>query len=383
MNLIINLSNLYVGGGIQVGLSFINELNKSKSNDNFYLFVSKPIINQIDKNKFGEKFHFYLIPKPSLFLIGRFSNNKLLKKLENFIKPDITFTLFGPSYWKPKSTHITGFADGWVYNPNSIAYDKLPPIKRIQRIIVCKAKGFFLRKDASFFIVETSDAKKKLADTLNIVKNKIFVVGNTYSDIFRKKEYTDVNNKYYIKLPPKQKNEYRLVYISHNYENKNLKIITKILPLLKNENIKFILTIDQKEFDKTFYLFKKNIINLGPISHFSCPSVYKQCDALFAPTLLETFSAAYPESMKMGLPILTSNLSFAQNICKDAALYFNPLQPYDIVKKIKLLINDKTLHQNLLKKGKNRLKNFETAKSRALKYLYLCKKVSKKVKFYD
>ena len=126
-----------------------------------------------------------------------------------------------------------------------------------------------------------------------------------------------------------------------------------------------------------FPVLAKNVINLGPIPQKSCPSVYKQCDALFAPTLLETFSAAYPEAMKMGKPILTSNYSFAKDVCQDAALYFDPLDPEDMIKKIKMLVRDKALLNKLAEKGRKRVKKFESARTRAEKYIAICENLVK------
>ena len=55
---------------------------------------------------------------------------------------------------------------------------------------------------------------------------------------------------------------------------------------------------------------------------------------MFLPTFLECFSASYAEAMLMKKPIITSNLGFAQNVCKDAAVYFDPCNPEDIIDKI-------------------------------------------------
>ncbi|MFK2341775.1 glycosyltransferase [Bacteroides fragilis] len=78
---------------------------------------------------------------------------------------------------------------------------------------------------------------------------------------------------------------------------------------------------------------KKSIVNLGIIDVSKCPQLYNECDALFLPTLLECFSANYVEAMKMRKPIVTSNLPFATNVCKNAALYFDPMNAHDIVEK--------------------------------------------------
>ena len=80
--------------------------------------------------------------------------------------------------------------------------------------------------------------------------------------------------------------------------------------LLSEKNINFVVTIDDESYENMFS-HNPRVINLGPVAHKSCPSIYSQCDFLFAPTLLETFSASYPEAMKMNLPISTSKYSFA------------------------------------------------------------------------
>ena len=86
------------------------------------------------------------------------------------------------------------------------------------------------------------------------------------------------------------------------------------------------------------------------------------------------------ESNSYSSLVLTSNYSFARDICQDAALYFNPLDPEDIAIKIKELISDKNLYSELEKKGKERLKQFGTARTRAEKYIKLCENIIKKEK---
>lgn len=67
-----------------------------------------------------------------------------------------------------------------------------------------------------------------------------------------------------------------------------------------------------------------NILNVGPLKQQELAGYYQHCDALFLPTLLESFSGAYLEAMQFGRPILTSDLDFARYICGDAAMYFDP-----------------------------------------------------------
>ncbi|MBD3792519.1 MAG: glycosyltransferase family 4 protein [Campylobacterales bacterium] len=305
-----------------------------------------------------------------------------LDALESQIGPDIVFTVFGPSYWRPKARHLLGFADGWVYNPDSVAYDRLPLLKRFKMRLHAMYKAFYIKQDADYFMIETEDAKQKLSETIRIGIEKIYVVGNTCSSVFEDKSYLDKTNENYLTLSEKEKYEFRLVYIAHNHANKNISVIAQVLPLLEGYNVKFVLTLDEDSYTKIFHsvVGQDKIINVGPIPHKTCPSLYAQCDALFAPTLLETFSAAYPEAMKMEKPILTSNYSFATDVCGDAALYFDPLDPIDIAAKIRMLVDDPMLRQELVDKGKKRVQTFETARSRAEKYVALCEKLAKENK---
>ncbi len=60
------------------------------------------------------------------------------------------------------------------------------------------------------------------------------------------------------------------------------------------------------------------LYNHGPVPVTDGPQLYQTCDFLLLPTILETFSGTYPEAMAMGLPIITTDLDFAHEICQDA-----------------------------------------------------------------
>ena len=51
MNILINTSNLYVGGGVQVALSFIRELKKFETDNRYHIFCSPEIHKQLSSNR--------------------------------------------------------------------------------------------------------------------------------------------------------------------------------------------------------------------------------------------------------------------------------------------------------------------------------------------
>lgn len=80
----------------------------------------------------------------------------------------------------------------------------------------------------------------------------------------------------------------------------------------------------------------------------------------------------------MKKPIITTDLDFAHNICADAALYFEPLNAESAAIKIKHLSQDESLYYDLVDKGIRRLATFETAETRARKYMNILNKYREK-----
>ena len=98
---------------------------------------------------------------------------------------------------------------------------------------------------------------------------------------------------------------------------------------------------------------------------------------MFLPTFLECFSASYAEAMLMKKPIITSNLGFAQNVCKDAAVYFDPCNPEDIIDKMITVYEDEDLQKKMINNGLEIVKKINSAKQRASSILEICDKLIK------
>lgn len=364
MKIMINASNLKKGGGVQVALSIIGEFSVYNS-DSFLVVVSDSVYNQLNTKEFGPNFKFIRYNIKPTIIKALFGNDLVLSNLENEFKPQWVFSVFGPSYWIPKANHLIGYAiPHYLYNESP--FFDIISLKELIHINILKILCFInLSKGNCFYWVETSDVQIRLARFLSIKLDRITVISNTCHSIFSN-QIPISNNKYDGYFMDSK--SVKLITISANYLHKNLNVINFIIPILKEKklNVKFFLTLQNAEFIK-FDFDKDYVVNLGPVDIIDCPYLYSKSDFLFLPTLLECFSASYVEAMKMSLPILTSNLSFAVDVCGDAAEYFQPLDPYDIVNKIELLINNDLRKNELVRKGINRLNQFESSNIRALK----------------
>jgi glycosyltransferase involved in cell wall biosynthesis len=371
MKIIINTASTFEGGAIQVAVSFIEECRKIKDHE-YHVILGvklKPFINQ---RNYPANFSFYEIDyRPATRIFSIKLTPSIFSQIEEKVKPDVVFTTSGPAYWKPKVPHLCGFNIPQNVYPESVYFQIIPLKKRIKWNIDRIVRRYYFRRDGKDFVVQTDDINSRLRFWFRT--ENVTTVSNTCSSYY-------INPQIFpLKLPVKQPGEFRFFTFSTFRPHKNHKIlkeVIKILPANIKSKLRFVITIPEKDYSLFFSREEKNfIINVGPVKMDEGPSLYKECDAVILPTLLECFSAAYPEAMAMQKPILTSDLSFARSICQNAALFFNPLNAADISEKIINIIKSTELQRSLIEKGKKRLVKFGTAVERAKAYIRLLEKL--------
>lgn len=374
MKLLINASTLSGTGVTQVAISFIKECVKITDNQ-YFIFLSPLMGEKICITDYPNNFIFYKFESHPLYGISGFKVRRKMRDLEKKISPDCVFSIFGPSYWTPKSIHLMGYAyPHYVYQESP--YFKIINLKSLikNKIYKCFHK-FFLKRNGKYYVCETKDVSLRLAKYLSVYSDKIFTVENTYNHFFNLFDKTKKEKIFF----PYKNNDFLFLSLCSPYIHKNLTILNKVIPKLYEKNyfnIKFVVTIDDRNYNLLFNdSVKKSIINIGILPIDKCPQIYSECDALFLPTLLECFSANYPEAMYMSKPILTSNLPFAKSVCADAALYFDPLNPDEIVETILRLVNSKKLYSELVSLGEKKCKTFNTSQIRALNYINICRNI--------
>ena len=362
MKILINCSNLKIGGGLQVAHSFLSQI-KENNQHSFIIVCSSQLLDQINQMQFYKNFEFieYNIPT-SIF--GIFTGkNKILDSLVKKNNIQVVFSIFGPVYWKPKVRHVCGYAKPQYVYKDSPFFNGLD----FKSKVILSIKEFIhmwdFKKNNDTIITENPDVSQRL---FKILKGKeIHTVTNYYNQLF---DFFEPN---YIEKIQNLKG-LKLLTIAANYPHKNLQIIPSVINYLNknypNFNFTFILTIDKSELELSQEQ-SKHVLFIGKVNIIDCPNLYFNSDFLFLPTLLECFSASYCEAMKMSKPILTSNLNFAKGICVDSAMYFNPISEKSIGDTIYDLSFDLIMQKKLIIKGNQRLKSFDNSEQRANKYL--------------
>lgn len=371
MRILIDHSNLIVGGGIQVGTSYLNDLRNIESNHEFFIIQSYNSKNSIDKSLFPSNFSFYDLDESALYSI--FKRRKMVVALELKYSPDIIFVTFGPSYHKSKFPKIVGFAIPYLIYPDSPFFRLISMFERLKYKLLgaIKKRAFIKYSDALIF--ETENAREVFSKFLN-KEMKTFTVNNTLNEIF-----FDKNRWNSIAIDTKS--SFRILCLTANYKHKNLAIIPDIIDELLSKfdfkDFKFVISASENEllFESKYGNF---IEYLGKVPLDQVPDLYCKVDLSFQPTLLEVFSTTYLEAMFMKKPIIASNMPFARDICADAAIYCNPSSASEYAKAIYQLRNDEQLREVLIEKGQINFNRFGKSIDRTECYLNIINEIKAK-----
>ncbi|MGK0254836.1 MAG: glycosyltransferase involved in cell wall biosynthesis [Mariniflexile sp.] len=365
MKILINISNLHIGGGVQVGSSFLSELSEllkghSKSFDISVLCserVYKNLPLDFDKNIFNQ---FDILNIYGLRLQPQVVKNK-------FSGFDVCFTVFGPLYFTPKvKKHICGFAQAWIAYPDNIAYQKLSFKEWLKNKIKFKIQWMFFR-NYDYLVVEQKHIKAALSK-LGYDGNNISVVSNCVSSIYEDKAS-------WLALTFEEGllvEDITLGFIGRAYPHKNVSILQQVNEILITKyqmKCNFLFTFSEIEMKSCGFSELNNFHSVGEISSMHCPAFYNLLDALVFPSLLECFSASPIEAMKMNTTVIASDYAFVSEVCGEAAFYFDPLSPAEIATTIFNAFSNGELRNHKKQIGNQLVNDLPAAKDRAISYL--------------
>lgn len=365
---LLNATTLPTGGVIQACVSFINMSLKLSNDIEWVYVVSNKVKHELDKfgTNTGDKKFIVFDKSPA----KSYSVRKQLLSLADDLAPDAIFTFFGPAYVKFKQPHLCGVADGWVTHSTWLAYQSIhSSISKLKIFLRCIYSGFWFRY-ADKWVTEADCSKNGLIKRIRVPEKNVYVVKNTCANHYTKmveKKY-DLGNEANAKI----------LILSSYYPHKNFEIIpyiSKELIQMGCCDFQFIITINKgsPEENSLFETCNKLnvsgcILNVGPVNIVDGPAIYDAVDIVLQSSLLESFSANYPEAMARMKPIVATDLGFAHDICQDAALYYPPRNAKAAAECIRKLMFDETLVHELTNKGSKILNELPTSQDKYYAY---------------
>ena len=87
---------------------------------------------------------------------------------------------------------------------------------------------------------------------------------------------------------------------------------------------------------------------------------------------MESFSASYVEAMHFGVPLVTSRMDYARDICGPAAEYADPFDGRDCARALARVLGDPVRRAALRQAGFERIRRFPDWKERFRLYRQAC-----------
>lgn len=286
----------------------------------FYSSLRKPVkLNLKDiKN--------YKLP-PSLFeiLFNRIRN----VSIEKFLGP---LDVFHSSDWiqpPTKAKNVTTYHD--------VIPLKYPKWSDPKVISVHKRRLKLVEEEVDMVIAVSESTKRDLLEISKIPKEKITVIYEGVGSQYKVQTSSDISAfKKQFNLP----DEFVLA-ISGVGERRNLKAVRQACSgyelIVSGEDLPYL-------------------------SDDQLPLLYGSATVLLYPSFYEGFGLPIIEAMACGLPVITSNVSAMPEAAGDAAIYVDPHNLFDIEEKLKMVMEDQDLREQLIKKGFSQAKKFSWEK---------------------
>ncbi|WP_110239759.1 glycosyltransferase [Nocardioides gilvus] len=316
MTVLINAANLKVGGGVQVGASFLDELAAMRNDpelvgrfpwlqDSLAIVASSQVLDNLSP---GTRERLPVVARPATVDFAA-----LLRA-----RYDVSFTVFGPEYVPINARRrIVGFADVTSLHP-----EYLPPARG-----KAKARQFVRRvlSRATFsttrsLVVEAERVKRSLGSRWGISPSRVTVVPNAYNAIFdRPEEWRPLE-------VPKDPDVANVCYVTGLYPHKNHAILGQVHAALelRGMSARFLLTLSDREWMSLPQDVRRASLNMGQLTLDQLPSLYAASDASIFPSLFEAFSVTPLEAMVTGTPLVASDRDFVRDVCGDHPRYAEP-----------------------------------------------------------
>ena len=357
VRLLVNAATITVGGGVQAAVSFIEYAARlGSAGPLFAAIVSEAVHKGLPGEMRSDPRIKVLSVSPAKLVRGMLARKEILE-LEGTFRPHVVYSIGFPSYVKFQAPEVGRYTNGWEICDFSLATKTLTLGERISRDIRSYYRRYWARY-ARYFETQTEIARQGIIQKLNVRSDRILVLPNSVNHRFLTAGRCLERN-----TPNKPA---RVFCLSAGYRHKNLCIIGKVAEILArryNITCKFILTLPRKDWSPIASDAERRGVlsyldNIGPLTLDQCVEQYKLADCLFLPTLAEIFSVTYLEAMAMKVPIITTDLDFAHDVCRDAAVYYDPLSAEAAASAIHSVLTDLSKWKDYIERGERRLRNF-------------------------
>jgi glycosyltransferase involved in cell wall biosynthesis len=293
-------------------------------------------------------------------------------------RPDVVFAM-GSIAYPTTLPQLVLFHWPYAIYPEPEVWERMSPADRRSRRVRRWLFGRRVRF-ASHFAAQTETARARLSRSFGIAD--VSVVPNAVS----------------VGAPPDgslpacwpaalaDDERTKLLCLTRYYPHKNLEVLVDLGRRIREESAPFVvlLTLGKDDGPAAAALLRETlreglsdvIVNLGTVPMEDVPALHRACGGLILPTVLESFSGTYVESMHFERPVFTSDRDFARDVCGDAAWYFDPHAADDILRTLRAAFDDPEERERRVALGSERSKSYPSWPEVTAHYVALLEEVA-------
>ncbi|MBL7058149.1 glycosyltransferase family 4 protein [Patescibacteria group bacterium] len=153
------------------------------------------------------------------------------------------------------------------------------------------------------------------------------------------------------------------LYVGNAYPHKNLEGLLRVFNQLES-GVVLVLVGKEDYFYRRVkeYVTKLNlqdrVIFSGFVEDHHLIALYRNALAYVFPSFYEGFGLPPLEAMAWGCPVISSCKGSMPEVLGDAAIYFDPNDDKSLLEKLKLIINNKEVCRELIRKGKLQVQKY-------------------------
>jgi glycosyltransferase involved in cell wall biosynthesis len=238
---------------------------------------------------------------------------------------------------------------------------KYPQTAQSKISAVMKRRLALVKQEADLMIAVSQATAKDIMKILKVPRKKIRVIYEAPSEEFQKtkpEEIAETKKRFGLK------NDYFLA-VANLDPRKNLSRIIKAFLIFQKKKPKTSLVVagkfgwgDRKR--PGIGGWQSGVVFTGYLSNRELAALYAGAACLVYPSLYEGFGLPVLEAMRLGCPVVTSNLSSLPEVAGRAAVLVNPFDPEEIAVGIEKALARK---EKLIRAGLRRARRFSWEKT--------------------
>ena len=221
----------------------------------------------------------------------------------------------------------------------------------------------YAARKADYIIAVSEMTRKDILELTGVPEDKVKVIYEGVDEHFLKlpsNKLEEFRNKYKLDQP-------YILYVGSIHPRRNIKRLIEAFIYLKKEKriehklVLIGLVLQQGSQLKDWISesqLEDQILTYGFVPDDDLVKFYNFADIFIYPSLYEGFGLPILEAMACETPVITSNTSSLPEVAGDTAILIDPCDVKQIADAINQLIDDSSLREKLIARGKERCKQF-------------------------